>query len=104
MIIDHNMLSLLVGDLNKELHYKLTEHRPMAGEASDYDYLIFVSNGEHITIKFMGIEIWNSQTMERFDSLTVEQKIELTEREHLEGQLRALMMDELNVLSKISML
>ena len=104
MIIDMNLVALIISELNQELHYKISESKPLAGQPEDYGFLIFVSNGEHVTIKFLGVEIWNSQILERFESPTVEQQIEWTERQQFEPHLRRLIQDELSALEKISML
>lgn len=104
MILDMNMLSILVADLNKELHYKIGETKPLAGKPEDYDFLIYVSNGEHITIKFMGIEIWSSQAAIQFENPTPEEQMSWGERENFEPHLRQLIQDELNALERVTML
>lgn len=97
------MLSNLIGKLNKELHYKMGETKALAGEAEDYDFVIFVTNGEHTTIKFMGIEIWNTQKMEKYEAPSVEEQLALFEGERFENHIRQLIQDELNALGRIEM-
>lgn len=104
MLIDMNMVHSMIADFNKELFYKMSEIRELAGIPEDYDFLVLVTNGEHITIKFLGVEIFNSQNVKRFDNLTVEKEIAFGERENFEQHIRLLIQDELNVLEKVTMI
>lgn len=105
MIIDYNKLGNLVEKLNKELFFKITEVKTLAGEAEDYDYLIFVSNGQNVTVKFLGVEIWNSQVVEKYESnIPVEKQIDFLESDDFESHVRQLITDELDALSKVTML
>lgn len=98
------MVSLTIADLNKELHYKIGEVKELPGQPEDYDFLVYVSNGEHLTIKFMGIEIWNSQVVMKLESPTIEEQMDFgTDRKIFEPHIRQLIQDELNALEKVVM-
>lgn len=104
MLIDMNTLSAIVEDLNAELHYKWTEEIPVNKSPDEYDYLMLHSNGKRHVLKFLGVQIYDSEQIMQIEQPSPIEQINMNEHSLLEGYVRSLIQDQLNILSKISVI
>lgn len=97
------MIGELVDDLNKELQYKISS-------ASDVPFenvprlVTFQTDGGNHSVYFLGIRLWSSKEEQTYDNLSLEQQLELNERENFESYLRRCIKNELDVLCQIDIL
>lgn len=103
-IISLDMIGMMLDDLNRELHFKLTANKAIAADPKNVDFLVLITNGNVHIIHFMGIEIYNSAFTEMVERPTIEQEMEGNTRTRFERYIRLCIQDELDVLSKVSML
>ena len=103
-LISLDMIGMMLDDLNRELHYKITANKALAIEPKNVDFLILITNGNVHIIHFMGIEIYNSAFTEMVEQPTIEEELEGNTRERFEKYIRLCIQDELEVLSKITMI
>lgn len=100
MLIDMNMLSNLIEDLNLEFAYKISENTNVALDMVPRT-LTMTSNGADHKIHFLGICLWDSQAEKKYSQQTPEKDIELNTRENFEEFIRRAIHVELGVLNKI---
>lgn len=99
-----NVINLVTNNLNEEIFYKISEIEQLSGKATDYDFVCYVSNGDHVTVKFNGIEIWNTQTVEVYENLSPEKQIELFTVENLTKLFKQLIQDQINMWQTLNMI
>ena len=99
-IIDLNMLSSLIADLNQEINYKL-------GEDDIYNpklnLLNLSSDGEDHCIIMINTCIWSSKIEKELENIPVETEMSLNERENFETHLRLLINDKINKFKNLEM-
>lgn len=98
-LLDLNMLSMLVDDLNRELFYKATEHTPLEPGTK---MLAMSSDGDDHRIYFLGMQIYSTKIEKQLESIPLNKDMSLNERDYFEQHLRRLINDQLEVLKNIS--
>ena len=102
MIIDQNMLTVLLCDLNKEINYQLSEKEPCLFNEAGGDYLQLSNDGSDIKIYFLGSLLYSSKMEKELENIPVEKQLDLNEREKFELHIRILIMDKINFIKDLA--
>lgn len=102
-LIDLNLVSIIVEELNEEMAYQVSEASEVP--PSEIARLLSVSsNGENHSVYFLGICLWSTADEKKYEQLTPEDEIELNTKEKFEAFLRSAIMQELYLLNQISLI
>lgn len=98
-LVDLNMLSIIIEELNTEIHYKISETH----DAPIEDFLSLLSTGDEHGIMFLGQIIWSSELEKQNEDIPIRIEIDLNERSKFESHLRLLVNDKLNILKSLEL-
>jgi hypothetical protein len=98
-VIDINMVSLLIEDLNREIEFKMDEEGPVDKKK----LLSFYSNGDNHCINFLGSCLWSCEDEKRFENIPADESIRMKEREPFEKHLRMLINESVSSIKNITM-
>lgn len=97
-LLDLNMISELVEDLNKELLYKAGETTPLDPNTR---MLALSTDGSDHRIYFLGMQVYSTKIERDYESIPPEVDMTLNERINFEPHLRQLINDQLDILKNI---
>lgn len=99
-IISLDLVAMIISDLNKELHYKITENSSLV---LDNRVIYLSSDGDNHSILFAGDILWSSELEKKFENISLLKEIELNERKPFEKYLRNLINDKINQFKHLEM-
>jgi len=102
-LLDLNMASMMVEDLNLEMAKQMGEITGIPPE-NCIRCLVLTSTGNNHTILFLGMRLWSSEAEQHYENIPVEKEMELNSRENFEIFVRKLIMDCLKPLGGIKMI
>jgi hypothetical protein len=99
-LISLDMIGMLISDMNREIHYKLTENQLLN---SDLKPLSLNSDGDNHLILFLGDILWSSQIEKNFENIPLREELTLNERKNFEKHLRLLINDRILQIKNLEM-
>jgi hypothetical protein len=102
-LLDLNMVSILVDDLNTQIKYQVSGHIGIPMEQVQRFLTLQSDGGDHV-IYFLGSKLWSTADEREFENVPVEAEIELNTRVNFERFLRNLIQEEVSAISSINLL
>lgn len=99
-ILDLNLVSILLSDLNSEIRFKLGEYT--TGPFME-ELLSLESDGDSHAILFIGKVLWSSKLEYMMEDIPLETQMNLNERSQFEFHVRRLIMDRINILKYLEL-
>lgn len=99
-IVSLDNLALIVAYLNEEIKYKMGDYTEAPVTE---DTLCIMSNGDSVSLIFLGFTIWDSLTEQEFENIPLRAQMELNERENFEAHIRLLINDKINILKNLEL-
>lgn len=97
-LLSLDMTAMLLSDLNKELHFKISENHPVAPDAV---FLTMWSDGTVHKIFFMDQLIYSTEAEKIYENMPLRVEIEMNERDNFEKHLRLLINNQVSIYKDI---
>jgi hypothetical protein len=102
-LLDLNMVSMVVGELNSKIKYQVAEKMDIPTDVVK-NFLGLHTEGDNHTIYFLGSKLWSTEDEEQNKLLSVELEIELNSQQNFESFLKNLIQEEVKAISAIELI
>lgn len=99
-LLDLNLASIIISDLNQEIKFKIGEH---ITAAFTENLLSLQSDGDNHSIIMLGNSIWDSKLEYQVEDIPIEKEMLLNERKPFEAHIRKLINDRINTLKHLEL-